>query len=141
GDNQVELKTDEAISPITAQGVITFYTPWPDQETVKHEAGGLRLQVHYSKTDAKEDDTIECHVKAERVGFRGYGMMLAEIGLPPGVDVDRESLEAAASNNWAIDHYDVMPDHVVLYLWPSAGGSDFTFKFRLRFAMEAETAP
>ena len=37
--------------------------------------------------------------------------------------------------------YDVLPDRVIFYLWPSAGGSDFTFQFRPRFAMRAETAP
>jgi hypothetical protein len=30
---------------------------------------------------------------------------------------------------------------VVIYLWPMAGGSEFTFQFRPRFAMSAETAP
>jgi hypothetical protein len=144
GDNLIELKIDDGTSLISAQVVSTYYTPWPNEkntDTTKLSTGELRLNVSYSKTEAKEDDTIECHVKAERVGFRGYGMMLAEIGLPPGVDVNRESLDAAVANNWTIDHYDVLPDHVVLYLWPTAGGADLTFKFRLRFAMQAETAP
>ena len=38
---------------------------------------------------------INCTVEAERIAFRGYGMLLAEIGLPPGADVDRASLEKA----------------------------------------------
>jgi hypothetical protein len=68
-------------------------------------------------------------------------MMLGEIGLPPGADVDRQSLEDALTGNYALDRYDVLPDRVIVYLWPQAGGSEFSFRFRPRFAMQAETAP
>jgi A-macroglobulin receptor binding domain len=87
-------------------------------------------------------DVITCHVKAERIGFRGYGMLLAEIGLPPGADVDRASLETAMNrSDWSIDQYDVLPDRVVVYLWPRAGGTEFEFKFRPRMAMTAKSSP
>ena len=63
-------------------------------------------------------------VHAERVGFRGYGMMLAEVGLPPGADVDRPSLDSAVSaSGWDLQSYEVQPDRVVFYLWPRAGGT------------------
>lgn len=56
-------------------------------------------------------------------------------------DVDRESLELALKGENSVYRYDVLPDRVILYMWPSAGGSEFTFQFRPRFAMQAETAP
>jgi len=69
-------------------------------------------------------------------------MMLGEIGLPPGADVDRASLESAMKNSgWAFSQYDVLPDRVVVYLWAQAGGIDFDFKFRPRFALTAKAAP
>ena len=52
------------------------------------------LQAKCDKTEGKVGDEFTCHVEAERIAFRGYGMMLAEIGLPPGADVDRSSLES-----------------------------------------------
>ena len=68
-------------------------------------------------------------------------MMLAEIGVPPGTDVDRASLETAMKgSDWAISQYDVLPDRVVVYLWPRGGGVKFNFKFRPRFALNAKTA-
>ena len=74
--------------------------------------------------------------------FSGYGMMLAEIGLPPGADVDRASLENGMKNSgWAFNQYDVLPDRVVVYLWPRAGGVAFDFKFRPRFGLTAKAAP
>jgi hypothetical protein len=98
--------------------------------------------VVFDRTSGKVDDEITATVNAARVGFRGYGMMLAEIGLPPGVDVDRASLEkAVADTEAALFRYDVLPDRVVAYLWPKAGGSQFQFKFRPRFGMDAQAPP
>ena len=102
----------------------------------------LRLTTTFDKNTAKINEDIVCHVSAERVGFSGYGMMLAEIGLPPGADVDRASLESAMKgSDWAIGQYDVLPDRVVVYLWPRAGGIKFDFKFRPRFGLTAKAAP
>jgi hypothetical protein len=72
----------------------------------------------------------------------GYGMLLAEVGLPPGADVDRASLERAMSESgWALNSYDVLPDRLVVYLWPQGGGTRFQFKFRPRYGLNALTAP
>jgi hypothetical protein len=35
----------------------------------------------------------------------------------------------------------VLPDRVIAYLWPRAGGSQFQFKFHPRFGMDAQTPP
>jgi hypothetical protein len=69
-------------------------------------------------------------------------MLLAEIGLPPGADVDRASLETAVKNSgWSLSRYDVLPDRLVVYLWPRYDGNRFEFKFRPRFGLTAQSAP
>ena len=77
--------------------------------------------------------------KVERVGIHGYGMMLAEIGIPPGAEVDRGTLQTA-KEDWAISQYDVLPDRVLVYLSPRANGVSFNFKFRPRFGLRAKSA-
>lgn len=100
-----------------------------------------RLRVHYDKTEAAIGEEIRVNVEAERMGFRGYGMMLAEIGLPPGADVDRASLdEAMTKSDWQLQQYDVLPDRLIVYLWPQAGGTRFDFRFRARFGLDAKTS-
>ena len=100
----------------------------------------LRLSVRFDKTEAKAGEEIICRVQTERVGFRGYGMMLAEIGLPPGAEVDRASLEEAIkAGSWDLYKYDVLPDRLIAYVWPRAGGTQFDFKFRLRYGIKAQT--
>jgi uncharacterized protein YfaS (alpha-2-macroglobulin family) len=69
-------------------------------------------------------------------------MMLAEIGLPPGAEVDRASLERAMkASDWGISQYDMLPDRVVFYLWPHAGGVKFSFAFKPRYGLKALTTP
>jgi len=139
GPNRVELLERKKTSAATIQLVESHYVPW-SPSAPDLTAGPLRYSVHYSTREAALSDTITVHVEAERIGFRGYGMMLAEIGLPPGAEVDRESLAAAAaSSGWDLSRYDILPDRVIAYLWPRAGGTTFEFKFRPRYGLEAHT--
>lgn len=105
-------------------------------------AGALRLAVDYGQTNTGVNQEVTCNVTVERAGHIGYGMMLAEVGLPPGADVDRASLERTMKeSDWSINSYDVLPDRLVVYLWPAAAGTRFQFKFRPRYGLDALTAP
>jgi len=138
GKNRVEIKRPAGGPFASVQAIANYYVPWSN---ATERTGDLRLFAKFDKTESKTSDEITCHVEAERVGFRGYGMMLAEIGLPPGADVDRSSLETAmTSSNWSMTRYDVLPDRVVVYIWPRAGGVKFDFKFRPRFGLNAKSA-
>jgi hypothetical protein len=102
----------------------------------------LQLSVHFDKQSANVGEIVQCSVDAERIGFRGYGMLLAEIGLPPGAEVDRSSLERAMkASGWDINEYDVLPDKLIVYLWPHAGGTKFSFTFKPRYGLKALSAP
>ena len=142
--NKIEIKRLSNVALASAQAVETYYLPWSSSMATQAEnfksgtKRALRLAVTFDKNSAKIGEEITCKVEAERIGFSGYGMMLAEVGLPPGVDVDRASLEAAVKEEgWGINHYDVLPDRIVLYLWPRAGGTKFNFKFKSRYGIKA----
>lgn len=150
GANTIELMRGPGAPRASAQLVSTFYVPWVHSEAgvasqqVAGDSDRLELGVRFDKTKAAVGEEIRCTVEAQRIGFRGYGMMLAEIGLPPGADVNRASLEKAVTDSgWTLNHYDVLPDRVVAYVWPSYKGrkTQFTFSFRARFGMHAQTAP
>jgi hypothetical protein len=146
GSNRIQIRRAAGSPQASAQVVESHYERWPEKPDASKRdsaaAGSLRLRATFDKTVAKIADEITCTVQAERVGFRGYGMLLAEIGLPPGADVDRASLERAVNEaGWGVDQYDVLPDRLLVYLWPQAGGTRFQFKFRPRFGLAAQTAP
>src|SRR5439155_1503730 len=128
------------------QLVQSHYVPWAHTSAAKPQiepdsTSALRLAIRFNKTEGQVGEEMTCHVEAERIGFRGYGMLLGEIGLPPGADVDRSSLdEAIKSGGWDLYRYDILPDRLIVYLWPRAGGTKFHFKFRPRYGLKAQTA-
>jgi uncharacterized protein YfaS (alpha-2-macroglobulin family) len=137
GANRVEVLADESASYATVQLVESHYVPW-DSADKNLGSDALRYSVRFDKRDSAIGETIRVHVDAERVGFRGYGMMVAEVGLPPGADVDRTSLALAAERSGReLARYDILPDRVILYLWPRAGGTSVEFEFRPRYGVNA----
>jgi uncharacterized protein YfaS (alpha-2-macroglobulin family) len=84
---------------------------------------------------------IDCTVSARRFGSSGYGMLLAEVGLPSGADVDRASL-ARLLDSWTVSRYELQTDRIVFYLrsWRPEG-ERFSFRFTPRYAIHAKAAP
>jgi hypothetical protein len=140
GDHQITLVPSAGAAGVLARLTATHWLPW-DRAAIR-QSPELRLAVQFDRLKVPVGAPVQCRVKAERVGFRGYGMMLAEIGLPPGAEVDRASLEAVLTEAKAgVDHYELLPDRVILYLWPQAGGAEFSFLLSARAAMTAKSGP
>jgi len=145
GKHTIELRSGTS-AHASAYVNASYYLPWTDPTVIgssvpSGDAESLRYSVKFDRSAASVGDLIQCTVHAERVGFRGYGMMLAEVGLPPGADVDRASLNSAVSSSgWDLQSYEVQPDRAVFYLWPRAGGTTFSFTFKPRFAMTAQSS-
>lgn len=139
--NTIEIRSSTN-SPLMAQTVATHYIDWQDSQSSNTNVGSsraLRLDYKCDKAEAAILEEVSCSVEAERVGSNGYGMLLAEIGTPPGADVSRESLEAAMQRDWSLSRYDILPDRIVFYMWSKAGGTKFNFKFRPRYGINAQT--
>ncbi|HVE59776.1 MAG TPA: hypothetical protein VNB22_23390, partial [Pyrinomonadaceae bacterium] len=139
--NRLEITSSDN-STVMSQVVKTHYVDWKDAEISNRDVNdsrAIRLDYKCDKQTAKIMETVNCAVEAERVGFKGYGMLLAEIGIPPGADVSRESLEKAFQADWSLSRYDVLPDRIVLYLWSKAGGSRINFSFKPRYGINAQT--
>ncbi len=136
GRNVIVVNRAPNAPPASAQAVANYYVPWHQREP----SGDLRLNVSYDKTETHPGDAVTCNVRVTRAGY-GYGMLLAEIGLPPGADVDLASLEEAQKDG-RINRYDALPDRVAVYVWPYYGQNTvFNFKFRPRYGLNAQTAP
>ncbi len=139
--NAIEVRGSNG-APLMSQIVASHYIDWKDADTSDRNVNASRaLQLDYKcdKSNAAIMEEVTCSVKAERIGHRGYGMLLAEIGTPPGADVSRESLEKAIEADWSVSRYDVLPDRIVVYMWSKAGGTNFNFKFRPRYGINAQT--
>jgi hypothetical protein len=136
GDNRISLGGFGARA-LQVQVTARWYEPWGHQRPAKD----LNMTVHYSALAAAIDDSVACGVTISRPAFRGYGMMIAEVGLPPGAEVDRGVLEDIVGDGKnGVDSYEVAPDHVTFYVWPRAADVKFRFLFRPRYAMKARAA-
>ena len=133
--NRIEIKN--AGNFTQAQVVAAHYVSWEDFPA--ENSRYFDLKINFDKTTAKIGEEIICAVSIAREEKR-YGMILAEIGIPPGADVDRSSLEKAkADGNFS--NFDILPDKVIVYMWSSSAPIEFKFKFRPRYGINAQTAP
>ena len=146
GANAIEIRQTGSVAQFASvQIASSYYVPWTVSDAsrtafVTGDSRGLRMTVTYDRTSLDVGDEAHAVVHVERVGHRGYGMLLADVGLPPGADVDRASLDRAVRSGWDVGRYEVQPDRVVFYVWPRAGGTTFTFAFKPRLALAAKTA-
>lgn len=139
GENQVELEHVGGVGLLLAQYEGASYSPWNEARLMA--SADLAFAVRWEKLEAGRGDFVKCEVSAGRTSQRGYGMLIAEVGLGPGIDVDRASLEAVLqSQRSRVDHYELRPGKVIFYLWPRGADSRFEFLVRPRLAMQAKTS-
>jgi hypothetical protein len=124
----VELVREGGDAALGAELITTYFVPWGDTESGHPN---LAFEVDFDNTDLEVGEKTSCRVRASRVAHRGYGMLLAEVGLPPGAVVDRPALERQLG-----DRFEIRPDRVVLYLMPLAGGTEIEIPFTPRFSGE-----
>ena len=118
---------------IQVQTTAAWYQPWSKPESAKT----LQFTAACTPAALEINQLSQCDVNVGRSSFRGYGMLIANIGLPPGAEVDRGSLTSLVEKG-TIDSFEISPDCVVIYVWPQASGAHFRFGFRPRFAMRAK---
>ena len=132
--NKIEIKGFQ--NPAMAQIVSTYYTDWRQDENAENKY--FDLTVNFDKTTAKIGEEIICRIRLQRKEARN-GMILAEIGIPPGADVDRALLETAVADG-NISRYDVLPDKIIAYLWANRDAKSFAFKFKPRYGIHAQNS-
>jgi hypothetical protein len=147
GVNTLEFAGTTDTTFANAQLTAWLYVPWAQnasgkaETTVPGKSFGLDFGYTCDAANAVVGQAINCTVSARRFGSEGYGMMLAEVGLPPGADVDRVSL-GKLLDSWTISRYELQPDRIIFYLWSSAAeGEKFSFRFTPRYSIHAKAAP
>jgi hypothetical protein len=147
GANILEFASPSDSTFANAQITASLYIPWPQDASGKTEitVPGKNFGFDFGYTcdaaNARVGQPIDCTVNARRFGSESYGMMLAEVGLPPGSDVDRASL-GKLLDSWQISRYELQPDRIVFYLWSwNAAGDKFRFRFTPRYPIRAKAAP
>jgi hypothetical protein len=145
GHNELVFTQPEDASIASVEATASLYVPWQgdavENKTQTGNDAGLDFAYRCITADAQVGKPVDCTVETRRFGSPSYGMLLAEVGLPPGADVDRASLSRLLDDG-TISRYELQPDRIVFYLWsPQAEGSHFSFRFTPRYAINAKAAP
>ncbi|HNJ40533.1 MAG TPA: alpha-2-macroglobulin family protein, partial [Acidobacteriota bacterium] len=147
--NTIELQQTGGQLPLTMQVTAPYFLSWESAKSAltQHSAtrGKLTLKVGFSQTNAPTGTPITCAVDISRQfspDAYHHGMYLAEIGLPPGAIVDRESLNRALQqSSGSIHQYELQPGRVIFYLNSWNHQAQFTFSFSLKFPLTAQSMP
>lgn len=136
--NEVSVSVPAGHGATQTQFTAAWYQPWSGAR----RSPDLAMTAHYSTLDTSTNEPVRCDVAISRPAFHGYGMMIAEIGLPPGAEVDRGTLSGLIDDPaTGVDSVEVTPDRLVFYVWPRAADSKFEFIFRPRYPIRAHAAP
>jgi hypothetical protein len=147
GHHELAFMNSSETAMASAEVSASYYIPWPaaaapvQSKTQTGSDYGLDFGYSCNAEHAQVGQPIDCAVSVRRFGSSQYGMLLAEVGLPPGADVDRASL-AKLLDDWTISRYELEPDRIVFYLWswrPEV--TRFAFHFTPRYAIHAKAAP
>ena len=138
GDADVTLEYS-GVGNLMWQLTGAYYLPWTDVEP--EVTGPLAIDVQYDKTTLATNDTVTVSVSVTNSDPEQTGMMMAEMGLPPGFDLDPALLDAVVGQG-VVAKYELRPLRLVVYLEPVKPGAPAVFQYglRARYPLEA-TAP
>ncbi len=138
GEHEVELEY-EGRGNLSWQVRGTHYIPHTDLPP--EPASPLSIEVAYDRTQVATDDVVAVNVRVANDDAERTGMMMAELGIPPGFALDLSALEARLGDG-AISNLETTALKLVVYLEPITPEAPVTFTYHLRalYPLEA-TAP
>ena len=138
GAHEVSLAY-EGVGNLMWQIAGTHYLPW--SMVAPEPAGPLSIAVVYDKTELATDDVINVSVTVANSDPNESGMMMAELGLPPGFELDTTAMDAILGRG-QVARYEKTALRLVVYLEPIRPEAPVTFGYALRATEPLEaTAP
>jgi len=140
----IEIKVDQPLqdfNTIVVKGVAglgalhsvaTYYQPWSEHV---EQNKFIDFMVKSDRNELSVGEMVETTVEYKKK-YRSGGMLIAEVGLPPGADVQVRSLEKIKKEK-KIDSYEVLPDRIVFYIPGYKSTVSFSFRFKPRYGIKA----
>jgi len=120
------------------QMVGSCYLPWKGVEKPADET--LAIKVDYDKTTLEKDDTITATVTVSNRTAAGLGMVLVDLGIPPGFTVeDGDFAELVGSK--VIGRYTLTGRQAIVYIerMDPRQTVQFGYQLKARFPIKAKT--
>jgi hypothetical protein len=133
GDNIITL---EGAAEAPFQVVLTWVQPWREAGADEREA--LSLGVSFGRTRARVGDVVPVDLKVTYRKPEASGMVVASLGVPAGLQVLGEDLEALKAQG-KIARYELGAGAVNLYLDRLVTGSASTLSLRFKAVSKVST--
>ncbi len=115
-----------------------YYLPWARVE--KPATHLLDIGIEYDKTKLAVDDTATAHVHVKNNAPGQTSMILIDLGLPPGFEVEAGDLAELVGEK-KISKFNLTGRQVIVYIEQLDAGQEVSFDYRVkaRFPVKAKT--
>ncbi|MDQ3814429.1 MAG: alpha-2-macroglobulin, partial [Armatimonadota bacterium] len=140
GKNEVEIKFSgkgSALYGISSK----YYLPWQGiKGGGEGDAQPLDVDVNYDRTELAVNDLVTCRVKVTNRKRLAANMVIVDLGVPPGFEVQAEDLAELVGSK-KIEKFSLTGRQVIIYLDVVKPGQTITFDYRLKakFPLKAKT--
>jgi hypothetical protein len=117
-----------------------YYVPWSTVAETRAEQPAMRVDLAYDRTELVVNDTVKVTAEVELLAGGQAGMVLVDLGVPPGFSPQAEDLDALVKSH-AISRYELTGRQILLYMTDVASGQVYRLAYRLRarFPLKAQT--
>jgi uncharacterized protein YfaS (alpha-2-macroglobulin family) len=138
GDNTVRIEV-AGQGKLMYQVTARYYVPWELVPPEEKEA--MTIDVRYDRTDLQVDDTVRVDVTA-KLNLEGMAkMVVLDLGIPPGFEVQAEDLSARVQQDLqkgeeypgaTVKRFDLTGRQIIVYLANLSYGEPISFHYSLR---------
>lgn len=138
GDNTVRIEV-EGKGNLMYQVTARYYVPWELVPPEEREA--MTIDVRYDRSDLQVDDTVRVDVTA-KLNIEGMAkMVVLDLGIPPGFEVQAEDLSARVQQDLqkgeeypgaTVKRFDLTGRQIIVYLENLSYGEPISFHYGLR---------
>ena len=116
-----------------------YFIPWKALNMSTYQ-DALSIDVDYDKTTLQKDDMVTCKVKVESKIKGDLGMVVVDLGVPPGFQVQTGDLSELVGSG-VIQKFETTGRQVIVYLDKVLMGKSVSFSYRLlaKFPVKAKT--
>jgi alpha-2-macroglobulin-like protein len=141
GENQIEINfagKGSALYAISSK----FYMPWQGVKGGGETADKppLDVDVSYDRTELAVNDVVTCRVKVTNHQPQTANMVIVDIGIPPGFEVEAGDLAELVGSK-KIEKFSLTGRQVIVYLEKVNAGETLGLEYRLKakFPLKAKT--
>ncbi len=138
GENEIAVKV-EGQSTMMYQIVGRHFVPW-SAVAVKEEKKPIEVSVAYDRTKLAKNDVLEAKVRLTYNGDVSTYMVIIDLGLPPGFDLDASGFEKMVEKK-ELQKFSASSKQVTLYFGQMTPGQtvEFSYGLRAKYPVKAKT--